>query len=416
MRRVAIASMVGTTIEYYDFYIYGTAAALVFGKQFFPALGSAAGTVAAFATFGVAFLARPFGAVFFGHFGDRLGRKHTLVITLLLMGVSTVAIGLLPSAGTIGVAAPILLIVLRVLQGLAVGGEWAGAVLLTAEHAPAGRRGWYGMFPQLGPPIALVLSSGTFVLINVSMSDAAFLDWGWRLPFLFSVLMVAIGLYVRLRITEPALFTELAVRSRIPVLEVLRTQPGQVLLTGGAMTTLFAFFYTATTFLTSYGTATLGHPRLSVLTYGIYAGLSFGLATFGAAVLSDRVGRRPVIIGACVVSLIWGLALFPVVDTRSPALFALALCVTTASVGLFFGPIGAYLPELFATRFRYTGVGMGYNLAGVLGGALPPFLAATLVERFGSFAVGVFLAVIALLSLGCVLAMAETRERVLAEV
>ncbi|RJQ79716.1 MFS transporter [Pseudonocardiaceae bacterium YIM PH 21723] len=416
MRKIAIASMVGTTIEFYDFYIYGTAAALVFGKQFFPALGSAAGTVAAFATFGVAFLARPFGAVFFGHVGDRLGRKRTLVITLLVMGGATVAIGLVPGTATIGVAAPMLLVLLRILQGFALGGEWAGAVLLTAEHSSTRLRGRYGMFPVLGAPIGLALSSATFVVIEQSLGSAAFLDWGWRLPFLVSVLLVGVGLYVRLRITEPAVFTELPVRSRVPLLEVLRTRLRLVLLVSGAMTLPFAYVFTANTFLTSYGTAVLGHPRGTVLAYGICSGITFGLAVIGSALLSDRLGRRAVILGGCLFSLVWALLLFPLADTRSPLLFAVAMCVTTACVGVHMGPAGSYLPELFATRYRYTGVGVGYNLAGILGGAVPPLLSAVLVRQYGGTAVGFLLAAFALLSLGCVLALVETRHRVLAEV
>ncbi|RJQ79714.1 MFS transporter [Pseudonocardiaceae bacterium YIM PH 21723] len=411
--------MVGTTIEFYDFYIYGTAAALVFGKQFFPALGPAAGTVAAFATFGVAFLARPFGAMLFGHFGDRLGRKRTLVSTLLLMGLSTAAIGLLPSAAAIGVFAPILLVALRILQGLAVGGEWAGAVLLTTEHAPPERRGWYGMFPQLGPSVALILSSGTYVAIDLGMSDAAFLDWGWRLPFLISSVLVLVGMYVRLKVTEPTIFTELVAdgrRSSLPLLEVFREQPRQVLLTAGTLMSIFSFFYTATTFLTSYGTGTLGHSRLFVLSDGIYAGVVFGVTTLISGFYADRIGRRTVIAGAAVLSAVWGLALFPVVDTGSPLLFAVAMCVTLACMGLGYGALGAFLPEQFATRYRYTGAGMGFALGGVLGGAALPLASASLAQHFGSVAVGVYLTVTALVSLACVLGLSETRERALAEV
>jgi MFS family permease len=266
IRRVAIASCVGTTIEFYDFFIYGTAAALVFPTVFFPALGPAAGTVASFATFAVAFFARPVGAVIFGHYGDRIGRKRTLISTLLLMGIATVLIGLLPGADTIGVAAPIILVTLRFAQGFAVGGEWAGATLLTAEYAPAGKRGRYGMYPQLGPAIAFGLSSGTFLITGLAMgdSDGAFLAYGWRIPFLLSILLVGVGLYMRLQIEETPAFKATQASAptdaprRLPFLEVLRSQPLQVLLAGGALTMQFAFFYMGTAYLTSYATNPAG--------------------------------------------------------------------------------------------------------------------------------------------------------------
>ena len=263
MRRVAIASCVGTAVEFYDFYIYGTAAALVFPKVFFPALGSTAGTVASFATFAVAFVARPVGAVSFGHYGDRLGRKRTLIVTLLLMGVSTMLIGLLPGAATIGVTAPVLLVVLRFTQGFAVGGEWAGATLLTAEYAPAGQRGRYGMFPQLGATIALALSSATFLIIGLTLgnTDRSFLDYGWRIPFLVSIVLVGVGLYVRLKIEETPVFREAQRRhpaAQAPLREAFTQAPREILLAAGATTIMFALFYTGTTYLTSYGTSPAG--------------------------------------------------------------------------------------------------------------------------------------------------------------
>ncbi len=272
VRRVAIASCIGTTIEFYDFFIYGTAAALVFPTVFFPALGATAGTVASFATFAVAFIARPVGAMLFGHFGDRIGRKKTLISTLLLMGISTLLIGLLPGAATIGVAAPIILVLLRFGQGFAVGGEWAGATLLTAEYAPPGKRGLYAMFPQLGPAIAFVLSSSTFLITGAVLGDTnqAFLDYGWRIPFLFSIVLVGIGLYMRLAIEETPVFkAEQAERvaeqkneapRTLPFLDAWRFQTKEILLSAGALACLFAFFYMGTAFLTSYGTKTLASP------------------------------------------------------------------------------------------------------------------------------------------------------------
>ncbi|MGP3919226.1 MFS transporter [Nonomuraea sp. 10N515B] len=419
LRRVAIASCAGTTIEFYDFFIYGTAAALVFPKVFFPALGPAAGTVASFATFAVAFFARPVGAILFGHYGDRLGRKRTLISTLLLMGIATVLIGLLPSAETIGVAAPIILVLLRIAQGFAVGGEWAGATLLAAEYAPKDKRGLYGVFPQLGPAFAFALSSATFLTTSLVMgdSDEAFLAYGWRIPFLLSILLVGVGLYVRLSIEETPAFkaAQAAVPAqqprRLPFLEALRSQPREVLLSAGSLTMLFTFFYMGTAYLTSYGTNPQGAglSRPVVLSIGIAAAVAFGIATVLAGVLSDRYGRRKVIMAACAVGIVWGLALFPLVDTGASVAFAAGLAVTLLIVGIAYGPAGSFLPELFAPRHRYTGAGLGYNIAGVLGGAVPPLLAPGLSASFGGIGIGVMLSALAVLSLVCTFALTETR-------
>ncbi|WP_158852484.1 MFS transporter [Saccharothrix deserti] len=424
LRKVAVASCIGTTIEYYDFFIYGTAAALVFPKVFFPALGSTAGTVASFATFAVAFVARPVGAILFGHFGDRIGRKQTLVSTLLLMGIATVLIGLLPGAGTIGVAAPIILVALRFAQGLAVGGEWAGAILLAAEYAPAEKRGLYAVFPQLGPAIAFALSSGTFLATNLVMgdTDTAFLAYGWRVPFLVSILLVGVGLYVRVSIAETPAFVaaggrdDLARPKRLPFLEAVRRQPREIMLSAGALTMLFAFFYMGTTYLTSYGTSSsgIGLSRPVVLGIGIAAAVAFGTVTAVAGVLSDRLGRRKVMLCASLVGVPWALVLFPLLDTRSPIAFGVGVIVTMVIFAVAYGPAGSFLPELFRTRYRYTGAGLGYNLAGVLGGAVPPLVAPSLTASFGSIAVGVMLAVTAMISLLCTWALAETRGRAMA--
>jgi metabolite-proton symporter len=421
MRRVAIASCAGTTIEFYDFFIYGTAAALVFPTVFFPALGSAAGTVASFATFAVAFVARPVGAILFGHYGDRLGRKNTLIATLMLMGVATVAIGLLPGAATLGVAAPIILVVLRFLQGLAVGGEWAGATLLAAEYAPPGKRGLYAIFPQLGPALAFALSSATFLAVNVALGETnpAFLDWGWRIPFLLSIVLVGVGLWVRLTIDETPVFRNARnrpthARAKPPILEVFRVQPREVLLAGGVLTIVFALFYMGTAFLTSYGTSPTGAglDRRTVLILHIVAAVAFGLVTAISGIVSDRFGRRKVILTCCALSIPWALALFPIMGTGSGTGFAIGLIGTLAIFGVAYGPVGAYLPEMFETRYRYTGAGMGYNLGGVLGGAVAPLVAAQLAGTFGSYAVGIMIAAFGLLSLICVIAVGETKNRV----
>lgn len=416
MRRVAFASCAGTTIEFYDFFIYGTAAALVFPTVFFPALGDSAASVASFATFAVAFVARPLGAIGFGHFGDRLGRKRTLISTLLLMGVATVAIGLLPSAASIGVAAPILLVTLRFLQGLAVGGEWAGATLLAAEYAPAGKRGLYAAFPQLGPAIAFALSSGTFLLINrlVGETSPAFVEWGWRVPFVMSALLVLVGLYVRLKVEETPMFRE-TTRTRAstqgPLAAALKNQWREILLGGGSLAMLFAFFYIGTAFLTSYGTTVVGLSRATVLTMGVVGAVVFGALITLSAVYSDRVGRRKVVLASCLVAVPWGFALFPILDHGTATSFAIGLFGTLAIFAVSYGPAGAMLPEMFRTEYRYTGAGMAYNLAGVIGGGTAPYLASDFVEAGNTAAVGWMLAAFGALSVVCVLLMAETRHR-----
>jgi metabolite-proton symporter len=418
MRRVALASCVGTTIEFYDFYVYGTAAALVFPKVFFPALGSTAGTVASFATFGVAFIARPIGAVIFGHYGDRYGRKQTLIAALLLMGLATVLIGLLPGAAAIGMAAPILLVALRLAQGLAVGGEWAGAALLAAEYAPPGRRGWYAMFPQLGPPIALALSSATFLITGLTLgnTDQTFLEYGWRVPFLISAVLLAAGLYVRLTIAETPVFRQAQQQqpaTRTPLWEAFAQAPREILLSTGTLTMIFALFYTGTTYLTSYGTSPIGAAlsRALVLSIGVGAGMAMAASVILSAISSDRIGRRAVVMLSCSAAVVWSLLLFPVLDIRTPLAFAVSVIVTLILAGLAYGALGALLPETFPTRFRYTGAGTSYNLAGIVGGAVPPLVAAPLTAAFGNFSIGIMLSALSLLSLLCTKALVETKDR-----
>ncbi len=412
--RVAVASCAGTTIEFYDFFIYGTAAALVFGTVFFPALGAAAGTVAALATFAVAFLARPLGAVLFGHLGDRLGRTRTLILTLLLMGLSTVGVGLLPGTDAIGVAAPILLVVLRILQGLAVGGEWGGAALLAVESAPADQRGRYGMFPQLGPGVAFALTSATFLVAGAVMSPAAFQAWGWRVPFLLSAVLVGVGLYVRLRVEETPVYRaarERRDRSAAPLREALAQDWRRILLAGGAMSAVLGLGYIGTVYLTTYGTAVLGVPRPTMLLFGVVGGLLLAATTALSARWSDRVGRRRVVLVGNLVTVACGLVVFPILDAGHLAAVGAGLALVLVVSGIALGPMAAFLSELFATRYRYSAAGMSFNLAAVLGGAIPPVLAGPLQAGPGSFAIGLVLSGFGVLSTLCVLALPETRGR-----
>ncbi|MFE5502782.1 MFS transporter [Amycolatopsis japonica] len=418
MRRIAIASGTGTVIEYYDFFIFATAAALVFPKVFFPALGSAAGVVASFATLGVAFVARPVGSVLFGHFGDRLGRKRTLVTTLLVMGLATALVGLMPTADQIGVVAPILIVILRFLQGLAVGGEWTGATLMAAESAPKAKRGFWSMFGALGGSIGFVLASVTFLIIGETMSDETFHSYGWRIPFIASLLLIAIGLFVRLKIDETPVFKgEVSQRgtARAPFVEALKSQPREITFASGVLVMTFAFYYLAVGYLINYGTAVLKLPRTTVLLIGIAAGLVFGLAIVLGAACSDRVGRKKVIVAGNAVAVVWALALFPILDSASAVTFAIGSCVTTLIAGFAYGPVGAFMPELFHTRYRYTATGFSYNIAGVLGGAVPPLVAAAITAAYGGFAFGIFLTVLCLISLGCTLALRETRHAEMSE-
>ncbi|WP_435121209.1 MFS transporter [Amycolatopsis thermoflava] len=422
LARVAMASCAGTTIEFYDFFIYGTAAALVFPTVFFPALGSAAGTVASLATLGVAFVARPLGAVVCGHFGDRLGRKNTLVATLLLMGVATMVIRLLPPAGVIGAAGPILLTVLRFLQGFAVGGEWAGATLLAAENAPPGKRGLYAVFPQLGPAFGFALASATFLVVDLAVgsSSAAFLSYGWRIPFLASAVLVLIGLYVRLAVTETPAFREHLAELEasgtpevLPLRAVFRAQWREVLLGGGVLTILFALFYVATAYLTSFGTSRSGAglTRATVLGLGIVASIALAITTVAAGVLSDRFGRRRTIIVGYALTIPAVVVLFAWLTGGSGVAFAVTLAAMMGLYGIAYGPVGAYLPELFQTAYRYTGAGIAYNLGGILGGAIAPLVAAALAAAHGVLAVGVLLGVLGVLSLLSTVALRASGAR-----
>ena len=410
--RIALASCAGTTIELYDFFIYGTAAALVFPKLFFPALGESAAAVASLATLGVAFIARPLGAVICGHFGDRIGRKNTLILTLMLMGCATVAVGLIPPASVIGVWAPITVTVLRFLQGVAVGGEWAGAALLAVEYAPPGRRGLYAAFPQLGPSLGFLLSSATFLAVDfvVGSGSRAFLDYGWRIPFLASGILVILGLYVRRSVAETPEFQRYLAdineagrdhRYATPLREVLSKQWREVVLGGGVVTVLLAMFFVATVTLTTYGTTPDGPhlARSSVFLLGMLGSFVMVVTTITASMVGDRTGRRKLIMTGFTVTAVVIPVLFAWLAGDTAAAFALTLVGMLALCGVSYGPVGAFLPQLFRTQYRYTGAGVAYNLGGILGGGVAPILAAALVGAYGISAVGSLLAALAVLSL-----------------
>jgi MHS family shikimate/dehydroshikimate transporter-like MFS transporter len=387
LRQVALASFIGTTIEWYDFFLYGTAAALIFDKLFFPNVAPTIGTLAAFATFGVGFAARPLGGIIFGHFGDRAGRKSMLVISLLIMGIATAAIGVLPSYASIGIAAPITLVVLRLAQGLGVGGEWGGAVLMSVEHAPAGKRGLYGSFPQMGVPAGLFLSTVIFAAMQALTSEAQFTAWGWRVPFLVSIVLVGVGLFIRMRIMESPAFQEVkdsGTEAPKPIVDVIKTQPREVLVAMGMRISENGIFYVYTVFVLAYGEETLKLGKSTMLT-GVAIAAAVGLMTIPLwGRLSDRVGRKPLYMAGAVFSTLFCFPFFAMVDTKEPVFIWLAI-VLGVNIGhdLMYGPQAAYYSELFGTRVRYSGASLGYQLASVLSGGFAPLIAAALLAANG---------------------------------
>lgn len=418
--RVNVASLVGSTIEWYDYFLYGTAAALVFNKLYFPGFSPTAGTLAAFATFAVGFIARPVGAIFFGHFGDRVGRKRTLVATLLIAGLGTFAIGLLPTYDTLGVLAPILLVVLRVTQGFGLGGEWAGSVLLSVEHAPSGRRGFYGSLPQAGVPVGLLLGTTAFAVAGV-LPEEQFLSWGWRVPFLLSISMVGVGLFIRLKVTESPAFAEVKGSSdtpRIPIALVLRTNLKGIVIAAGTRLGTDVVFYTVSVFSLTYLTDHLGMSNAVGLTAVIIAaGLGmFTVPAFGA--LSDRLGRRPVLIAGALFMAAWTFPFFALLDTKSPVLVTVAI-VVAMNVGwpATYATSGAFCAELFETRVRYSGASLGFQLSGILGGSLAPLISVALLASSGGspWSIAVYVAAMCLVSLVAVGLAKETSRIDLAE-
>jgi len=409
--QVLFASVIGTTIEFFDFYIYATAAVLVFPRLFFPAFDPASATLASLATFGIAFLARPVGSALFGHFGDRVGRKTTLVAALLTMGISTVAIGVLPTYSAIGVAAPLLLALCRFGQGLGLGGEWGGAVLLAVENAPPGKRAWYGMFPQLGAPAGFLFSGTVFLALSRWLSDEQFFSFGWRIPFLASAALVLVGLYVRLTITETPVFQDALSRRervRVPMLVVFRNHPGALVI--GALVSLatFVLFYLMTVFALSWGTSALGYSREKFLVMQLLGIVLFGLTIPLSAVLAER-GRRRTLLWVTSAIGVFGLVMAPMFLAGTFGA-VMTMAVGLSLMGLTYGPLGTVLSELFPTSVRYTGSSLTFNFAGIFGASLAPYIATWLAKTYGLRYVGYYLSAAAVLTLIALLATRETKD------
>ena len=414
---VATASLIGTAIEWYDFFLYGTAAALIFNKLFFPNFDPMVGTLLAFATYALGFVARPLGGLVFGHYGDKIGRKTMLYLTLLIMGTATAVIGLLPTYQTAGIWAAILLIGCRLVQGFGLGGEWGGAVLMAVEHAPENRRGFYGSWPQLGAPLGLVLGTLVFSIFSMLMSDAEFEAWGWRLAFLFSIVLVIVGLWIRFTLAESPEFQKVKDQKqevRMPIIDAIRMYPKNILLAMGARFAENGFFYIYATFTLAYATQALGLPKQDILNGVLIAAAieTFTIPAFGA--LSDVVGRRPVYIFGAIFSALMSFPLFMLLGTKVPQLGWIAIVLGLAiGHAAMYGPQASFLSELFGTKVRYSGVSLGYNLASIFAGALSPLIATWLMTEFKpeTWPISVYMIILALITLVSVYFATETRKR-----
>lgn len=400
--RVLFASVIGTAIEFFDFYIYATAAVLVFPVLFFPQGDATIATLQSLATFALAFFARPIGSAVFGHFGDRIGRKATLVAALMTMGLSTVCIGLLPSYASIGIAATVLLCICRIGQGIGLGGEWGGAVLLAIENAPEKKRAFYGMFPQLGAPIGFICSTSVFLLLTHNLSDADFFSWGWRIPFIASALLVLVGLYVRLSLEETPAFTQAMKenhRVRVPMINVLTQHTGT--LVKGALLAIaaFAVFYITTVFTLGWGTGKLGYTRENFLILQLYAVFTLALTIWLSAIVADKVGRRMMLMLSGVAVILFGISFAPLLNSGTDLGVLAVLCLGFSVMGLTYGPLGTALAEIYPTEVRYTGASLSFNLAGIIGASLTPAIASWLGVHFGLASVGYYVAFAGLLTL-----------------
>ena len=419
---ILLASLIGTTIEFFDFYIYATAAVLVFPALFFPKSSHGSAVLESLATFALAFFARPIGSALFGHFGDRIGRKATLVAALLTMGISTVVIGILPTYATIGIVAPGLLALCRLGQGLGLGGEWGGAVLLATENAPEGKRAWFGMFPQLGAPIGFLFAALVFLLLTHFLSDAQFLAFGWRIPFLCSAVLIAIGLWVRLKITETPEFQRVLdndEREHVPMITIFKKHPLAVLSGTFAMLATFVLFYLMTVFSLSWGTTKLGYTREQFLLLQMVSVIFFGIFIPVAALYAGRIGTRRMMIVATVIIGIFGLTFAPLFASQSPWAVLVFLSIGMILTGLTYGPCGTLLAEMFPAKVRYTGASLSFNLAGIFGASLAPYIATKLASTYGLAAVGGYMCIAAIITLGALLtvrAEADVAEFPLVEV
>ncbi len=423
MRRVAMTSLAGTSIEWYDFFLYGTAAAVIFPKAFFPQeLPTMVLLIISFSTLAVGFLARPLGGIIFGHFGDRIGRKRTLVVALMMMGVATTLIGFLPTYASIGIAAPLLLVTLRFIQGLAIGGQWGGAMLLVTESAPSDQRGWYGAYAQAGAPMGVILANLAFIGVSSSMSDEAFMDWGWRLPFIASIVLIGISMYIQLKIEDTEAFRSLsdaqstddkpaAAVERSPVVEAIRKYPKRIMLAAGAFLSVQVTFYILIAFVIAYGmnSPSVELSRDTMLTAVLVAAAIMVPTQFYFSGLSDRIGRKNVYRWGAILTGIWGFILFPLIDTGDPMMIGFAITMGLLFLGMQYGPQAAYFTELFSTEVRYSGASLGYQIGAILGGALAPTIAVLLWNEFGIFYVSVYIAIAALLTLWSLSQLEETK-------
>ena len=421
MRKVALTSLAGTSIEWYDFFLYGAAAALIFPKAFFPEATPAMALILSFGTFAAGFIARPVGGIIFGHFGDRIGRKKTLIIALLLMGISSTMIGLLPTYAMIGIAAPILLTVLRFAQGIAIGGQWGGAMLLVTESAPADKRGYYGAFAQAGAPVGVILANLALIITSSLVSEDFFLTWGWRIPFIASVILIGISLYIQLNLEDTKAFKELETSNRAkqeaeatktiirsPILEALRKYPKRIVLAAGAFLSVQVTFYILIAFLLAYGVASAEMSRDDMLTAILIAAAAMVPLQFMFSAYSDRHGRRGIFMLGAGLTAVWAFIIFPLVDTGNFYLIVLAITGGLTFLAMMYGPQAAFFTELFSTEVRYSGASLGYQLGAIIGGAFAPMIAVTLWTEYGIFWVSVYIAFASLLALLSVFMLTET--------
>lgn len=414
LKHVLFGSLIGTTIEFFDFYIYANAAVLVFPQLFFPGANSTVSTLESLATFSIAFLARPLGSAVFGHYGDKVGRKVTLVVALLTMGISTVSIGFLPSYASIGVLAPILLMLCRFGQGVGLGGEWGGAVLLAIENAPPHKRAWYGMFPQLGAPIGLLLSGGTFLILTDSMSSEDFMDYGWRIPFIASSLLVLVGFYIRLKITETPAFEnskEEQKEIKVPFLTVVKNYKNQLIFGTLAAVTTFLVFYLLTVFILNWNTKNLGFTNRDALLIQLFSVLFFAIFIPISALAADKIGRRKMLVYTTIAIAVFGFFFSFFLTSKNIVLVTFFVCLGMSLMGFIYGPIGTFLSELFPTTVRYTGASLTFNLAGILGAAFAPMVAIKLAASYGIASVGMYLTVAACVSLISLLVISKEEHK-----